>query len=443
VPTLERANVQAARQTFSTSNVQDAGASLRRLILMRAWPVPLVFTGHVDNMPSCYDRLCRPSVLRKAWKKLNKANKHSHGFDNETIQSFKDRLDENIEKISNELKRNEYDFVPLRAKAIPKEGGGLRILRIPAVRDRVVLTALKMLIDYRFRKFDRPCSHGYVQGRSRFTATTAIRELSGAGHKWVLEADIKKFFDKVPRDKLKAKFVREIRIASITPMVERAIDVEVGNLQSFDPDEKEFLIADSGIPQGGVLSPMLANFYLDEFDIAMENAGFNLVRYADDFVVLCSSKEKAVRAYALCLDVLETRLGLEIHHLGDPGNKTRVFPFAQGFTFLGLEFRGDKVIPAKKVVERFKSRIAEILDPSGQDTLLRALSALRNTILGWGDACRPYHSTEIFQELDEYIRGALTLYLRGRGFLASGNALSRKEVKFIGIPSLHRIKQRP
>jgi hypothetical protein len=173
--------VQAARQTFSTSNVQDAGASLRILFLTRAWPVTRVFTGHEDTMPSCYERLCRPSVLRKAWKKLNKANKHSHGFDNETIQGFKDRLDENIEQISVMLKDNKYAFVPLRAKPIPKEGGGIRILRIPAIRDRVVLTALKMLIGHRFRKFDRPCSHGYVPSRSRFTAVTAIREVFRQG----------------------------------------------------------------------------------------------------------------------------------------------------------------------------------------------------------------------------------------------------------------------
>jgi RNA-directed DNA polymerase len=393
-------------------------------------------------MPSCYERLCRPSILRRAWKKLNKANKHSHGFDNETIQAFKDRLDENIKKISDKLKHNEYNFVPLRAKSIPKEGGGIRILRIPAVRDRVVLTALKMLIGHRFRKFDRPCSHGYVRGRSRLTAISSIRQLASGGHKWVLEADIKKFFDRVPRDKLKEKFIREIRIASITPMVERAIEMEVGNLQGFNPDEIAFLMSDSGVPQGGVLSPMLANFYLSDFDIAMENAGFNLVRYADDFVVMCSSREEANRAYALCLSVLEQRLGLEIHHLGDVGSKTRIFPFPNGFTFLGLEFRGDKVIPSRKAVERFKSRITEILDPASEDTLLRVLSALRNTVLGWGDACRPYHSTEVFQELDEYIREALTLYLRGRGFLASRNALSRKDVKFIGVPSLQRIKQR-
>jgi RNA-directed DNA polymerase len=433
---------QQGKHSAHQTNVQDAGASLESLFFERAWPVTLVFTGHVDTMSSCYDRLCKPQTLRRAWRKLNKSNKHSHGFDNETIQAFKDHLDENIEKISNRLKSGEYIFVPLRAKPIPKAGGGIRILRIPAVRDRVVLTALQMLIAPRFEKFDRPCSYGYVKGRSRFDAIAALRKLANDGNRWVLEADIKKFFDKVPRSILKEKFVKQIRIPSITPLVEQAIDLEVGNCDQFNPSERAFLIAESGIPQGGVLSPMLANFYLSDFDVAMENAGFNLVRYADDFVVMCSSKEEAKRAYTLCLEVLEKNLDLEVHHLGEPGRKTNILHFSGGFKFLGIEFRGDRVIPAQQAVERFKARIAEILEPSNTESLLHALSALRNTVLGWGDAFRPYHSTEVFQQMDEYIREALTLYLRGRGLLAGRDALSKKDVKFIGIPSLLRFKQR-
>jgi RNA-directed DNA polymerase len=392
-------------------------------------------------MPSSYDRLCQPSRLHKAWRRLNKSNKHSHGFDNETIQKFKDHLDQNIERISEGLKAGDYAFVPLRAKPIPKEGGGVRILRIPAVRDRVVLTALKMLIEHRFRKFDRPCSFGYVKGRSRFDAIAAIRRMANADKRWLLEADIKKFFDKVPRPILKKKFVEEIRIPSITPIVERAIDIEVGNREQFGPSDKAFLTTESGIPQGGVLSPMLANFYLSEFDMAMENARFNLVRYADDFVVMCSSEEEAKRAYSLCREVLEDKLGLEIHHLGDPGGKTRIIHFSRGFKFLGVEFRGDRVVPAQQAVDRFKVRVAEILNPSNAESLLKALSTLRNTVLGWGDSFRPYHSTEVFQSTDEYIREALTAYLRGRGLLAARDALSKKEVRFIGIPSLARLKQ--
>jgi RNA-directed DNA polymerase len=121
-------------------------------------------------MPSCYDRLTDQSTLRKAWRRLNKSNKQSHGFDNETIQKFRDHLDENLANISKKLKERDYKFTPLRAKPIPKGDGGVRILRIPAVRDRVVLTGLKMLIEHRFRKFDRPCSFGYVKGRSRLEA---------------------------------------------------------------------------------------------------------------------------------------------------------------------------------------------------------------------------------------------------------------------------------
>jgi len=393
-------------------------------------------------MPSCFDRLCKRQTLRRAWKKLNKSNKSSHGFDNETIQAFKDHLDENLEKISNQLKSGAYTFVPLRAKPIPKAGGGIRILRIPAVRDRVVLTALQMLIAPRFEKFDRPCSYGYVKNRSRLDAIAAIQKLANDGNRCVLEADIKKFFDKVPRTILKGKFVNQIRIPSISPIVEQAIDLEVGNRDQFNPSERAFLIAESGIPQGGVLSPMLANFYLSEFDVAMEEAGFNVVRYADDFVVMCSSKNEAKRAYNLCLEILEKKLGLEIHHLGDPGKKTNILHFSEGFKFLGVEFRGGRVIPSQQAVERFKGRISEILEPSNKETLLRALSALRNTVMGWGDAFRPYHSTEIFQLMDEFIREALTRYLRGRGLLAGRDALSRKEVKFIGIPSLLRLKQR-
>ena len=116
------------------------------------------------------------------------------------------------------------------------------------------------------------------------------------------------------------------------------------------------------------------------------------------------SKEEAKRAYTLCLEVLEKKLGLEVHHLGEPGRKTNILHFSEGFKFLGVEFRGDRIIPAQQAVERFKARIAEILDPSNAESLLQSLSALRNTVLGWGEAFRLYHSTEAFQVMDEYIR---------------------------------------
>jgi RNA-directed DNA polymerase len=392
-------------------------------------------------MPSYYDRLCNPTLLYEAWKRLNKSNKFSHGFDNETIQGFRANLEENIARITDGLRKKNYRFAPLRAKPIPKEGGGTRWLRIPAVRDRVVLTALNILIAPRFRRFDLECSHGYVRSRSRATAVAAIQRYAAAGLDWVLEADIRKFFDTVPQPVLIEKFIKQVRIPSIVHVVKQAISTEVGNRSEFGPDNGAFLMSDSGIPQGGVLSPMLANFYLYPFDKAMEDNHFKLVRYADDFVVMCPSYENAKEAYDLSVRILEGKLGLSIHHLADPGSKTRIIRFSQGFTFLGIEFRGNKVYPAQKAIQRFEERIAAILSTGGNGTLLDTLSELKHTIDGWGNAYVPFHTTEIFQRLDEYIRVRLTDYFRARGFLASRYMLGRKELRFIGVPSLAQIKQ--
>jgi RNA-directed DNA polymerase len=392
-------------------------------------------------MPSYYDRLCNRTLLLQAWKSLNKTNRFSHGLDNVTIDDFRARLEENIDKTAKQLKKRKYEFVPLRAKPIEKEGGGTRLLRIPAVKDRVVMTALKSLISHRFRRFDLACSHGYVPGRSPLTAVRAVRALRSSGLEWVLEADIKKFFDTVDRGVLVDKFIENIRIPSIVPLLRQAIATEVGNLENFGPADQAFLMADSGIPQGGVLSPMLANFYLYPFDKAMENAGYQLIRYADDFVVLSHTFDEAKRAYDLCLSILEGKLSLSVHHLGDPGLKTRIIKYSEGFTFLGVEFRGEKVFPSPKAIKRFRERIAAILSTDGEANLLNTLSKLKNTIVGWGSAYRFYHSTEIFQNLDDFIREQIARYFRAHNLLASRYGLSRKDVRFIGVPSLLRIKQ--
>jgi hypothetical protein len=186
---------------------------------------------------------------------------------------------------------------------------------------------------------------------------------------------------------------------------------------------------------------MLANFYLYPFDKAMVDGGYQLIRYADDFVVLCNSHDEARRAYDLSLTILEGRLGLRMHHLDAPELKTRIIRFSQGFTFLGVEFRGEKVLPSAKAIKRFRERIVELLGSSGEQNLLDTLSELKNTVLGWGNAYRIYHSTEIFQGLDDHIKEHVTKYFRARNLLASRYGLSRKDLRFIGVPSLLRIKQ--
>jgi RNA-directed DNA polymerase len=237
--------------------------------------------------------------------------------------------------------------------------------------------------------------------------------------------------------------IRQIGIRSLEGLIRRALQVEVGNLDSFRPDEREmFPRADSGIPQGGVLSPMLANFYLYPFDQGMTEAGFHLVRYADDFVVMCASEERARSAYALAKKILEDELRLKLHGLGEPDSKTRVTLYSKGFTFLGLHFQGGQTTPGSNSLKKFKEGISAITDYRQGQSLLKTLTAVKNRIEGWGHAYLGYDSLEAFQKLDGYVRERLGEYLRANGLLGRGGQLGNRERRFLGIPSLEGILQR-
>lgn len=261
-------------------------------------------------MSNYFRRLSSPEKLHEAWKKLSK-KKHSKGFDEQTIADFRADLDRNIHAISVELRAGSFEFTPLWGVLNEKAGGGKRPLKIPAVRDRVVLKAVQLSIEKRFDRYNLDCSYGYVKGRTVGDAIDRVGELAAAGNNWVLEADMKRFFDTVDQDLLMQRFIKQIRIRSIEELVRKALKVEVGNLSLFRPEDQElFPAADSGIPQGGVLSPMLANFYLHPFDRAMSDAKFNLIRYADDFVVMCRSESEARAAFSLAMKVLNSDLRL-------------------------------------------------------------------------------------------------------------------------------------
>jgi RNA-directed DNA polymerase len=387
-------------------------------------------------------RLSAPENLVRAWKKLSK-KKHSRGFDEQTIEEFKRDLDRNIREISVELRSGTFEFTPLLGHLHEKPGGGKRPIKIPAVRDRVVLKAVQLLISHRFDKYNLPCSFGYVPGVSTADAVDSVKRLAASGNVWVLEADMSKFFDTVDQTVLMERFVRQIRTRSLEGLVRRALQVEVGNLDSFRPKERDmFPSPDSGIPQGGVLSPMLANFYLYPFDRGMSDAGFNLVRYADDFVVMCTTEEQARSAYDLAKRILEDNLRLNLHALGDESSKTRISLYSKGFTFLGLHFQGGLITPGSKSVKKFKEKISAITDHRQGQNLLRTLTSLKNTIDGWGHAYEMYDSSETFRSLDAHVREQLANYLRANGLLGKGHVIGNHQRRFLGIPSLEGIQQR-
>ena len=397
----------------------------------------------VKKPSSARERLRDPQHLLRAWQAISKRRPESRGLDQITIDEFRNNLHRHIRIISEQLRDGSFSFTPARGVLIPKAGSTKkRPIKVPAVRDRVVLKAIALLIRPKFEKYDLDCSFGYVRKRGVKDAVDRVNKLAAQGKKIVLKADIHSFFDEVDQDLLIDQFVREIRLRSLTALVRDALKVEVGNLDHFsDEDKKCFPTAESGIPQGGVLSPMLANFYLHRFDEAMMRAGYNLVRYADDFVVMCASPEEAASAYALSKRILEGQLHLHLHDLGAPGSKTRVIEFYKGLKFLGIHFAGGRTVPCGSVIAKFKDRLHTVLDVRQGNSLLDTLTTLRNTIVGWGQCYRDLDVYTLYLGLDEYIRTEVSLYLQEHRLLQQGHSVSLKQLHFLGVPQLRGFKK--
>jgi hypothetical protein len=174
----------------------------------------------------------------------------------------------------------------------------------------------------------------------------------------------------------------------------------------------------------------------------MTKAGFALVRYADDFVVMCSTEAEAKSAYDLCLTILENDLGLTMHHLGDADSKTRIQLYSKGFKFLGMQFQGMAVLPVTKKVESFRQRIREIFQSGSSSTLLAILTKTGNLVRGWANAYKICDDGPIFSELDNFVRGELRGLLQANFPALQGAGLSNKQLEFLGIPRIAEMRAR-
>jgi RNA-directed DNA polymerase len=300
------------------------------------------------------------------------------------------------------------------------------------------MKALALHIRPSFAKFDLPCSFAFIAGKDRGVkaAIGQIKDLVDEGYIHYFEADIKNFFGAVERPRLWKMFSKQVRQRSLLPLLEKCFNMELDDLESYQSEHQDiFLGATIGIPQGGVLSPMLANYYLYEFDKTITANSFRLIRYADDFVVMCKTREEAGRAHTLCRTILRN-LGLEIHALDEPQSKSRFGNFSKdGLSFLGVRFEGHVTYPNSKVVKRFQEKITAILRPSSGDSLSKTLQSLANLIKGWGMGYRDMRVTKLYGELDSFIKEEVVKYLRHSGVhLQSRNR--GKQMRFLGVPSL-------
>lgn len=271
-----------------------------------------------------YASLCSLLNLRRAWERVEESDGCA-GIDGVTLERFEDHLEAELTRLRGELVSESYAPLPLLQFTVPKAGGGQRKLAVPSVRDRVAQLATKAIIEPAFEAEFEQCSFAYRRSRSVQQALNQVEQLREAGYEWVVDADITSYFDNVDHQLLLKSVSDLVADPRIVRLITQWIVAMVYDGQQMTKLEK-------GLPQGAPISPMLANLFLDRFDELMLRDGQRLVRYADDFLILCRSRPRAEEALQLTGQILgELRLALNLE-------KTRVTSFSDGFRFLGATF---------------------------------------------------------------------------------------------------------
>lgn len=349
---------------------------------------------------SLIDKVWSPKALRAGWGRV-KANRGGGGVDKQTLMLFEARLDERLASLHEDLRTGDYDAMPVRRVWIPKAGGKLRPLGIPTIRDRVVQTSLRNVIEPIFEKKFLDCSYGFRPGRGCKDALREVARLLDAGSTWVVDVDIEQYFDTIPHAKLLKEVAKEIADGAVLSLIEEYLKAGVmDGMKVWQPE--------TGTPQGAVVSPLLANIYLHPVDEEISRE-YALVRYADDMVILCRTREEAEAALTALRSQLERR-GLRLHP-----EKTRIADATQrpGFEFLGYRFaagyRDPRDSSKKKLKESIRTKTPRMSGNSTED-IVRSVTA---TLRGWFEYFK-HSSRHAFTALDKWVRMRIRSVMRKR-----------------------------
>lgn len=335
-------------------------------------------------------------LMEKAFKNV-KRNRGAAGVDKVSVEMFDANREENLLALMRDLKtRDAFRPKPLRRVHIPKGPGSkkTRPLGIPVVRDRVGQEVLRLLLAPIFEPMFHKSSYGFIPGRNCHMAIERVLSLHADGYLTVLDADIAGFFDNIPHKVIMQALAAEVADGNILGLVERFLAAGVMEDGVFKPTTV-------GTPQGGVISPLLANIVLNRLDWVLEEAGYHFARYADDFVVVCSDKRQAQEALDLVQHVLETELGLSLST-----EKTHITTYGAGYEFLGFVLSSRSKRMRDKSVQKFKARIRE-LTVRKHNLDQRVIAKLNEVIRGTANYFgKPLFSTcrWMFQKLDSWLR---------------------------------------
>ena len=349
---------------------------------------------------SLIDKVYRPQTLKAAWHKV-KGNAGAAGVDGQSVKQFGWLAESYLAELEQALRAEEYQPEPIKRVEIPKAGGKMRPLGIPAVKDRIVQTALKLVIEPIFEREFEESSYGFRPQRSAKDALREVDELIRQGYTHVVDADLESFFDTIPHAALMRQIEERISDGRVLELIGLFLSQDIiQGMKRWTPT--------GGTPQGAVISPLLANIYLHPLDRQMKQQGYRMVRYADDFVVLCRTAQQAQAALEEVKSWVAQnglRLNADKTHVGDCRQA------GQGFEFLGYRFEAGQRWVRPKSFKALRERIRVKTQRTRGDSLAKIIGDLNPMLRGWFNYFKQAHPL-VHEMMDGFIRRRLRALLR-------------------------------